>query len=164
MDFRRGDRARGVPDPRPYAEGRCGDSRVLTATTTTDSLHRWGQDVGQELCKAGLTAGQFTEGAIAPSAGHRPRRAGRVKGGTVRGPRAPHSTVAPRCPLGTLDPTTTTSRAASTRKSGRSRVRATGVRYGRTVHGQPRPCRGHVGAHGPAGQGLYRDEQSGFPS
>ena len=61
----------------------------------------------------------------APSAGHRPRRAGRVKGGAVRGPRTPHSTVATRCPPGTLDPTTTTSRAASTRKPGRSRVRAT---------------------------------------
>ena len=65
----------------------------------------------------------------APSAGHRPRRAGRVKGGAVRGPRAPHSTVAPRCPPGTLDPTATTSRAASTRKPGRSRARATNARH-----------------------------------
>ena len=74
----------------------------------------------------------------APSAGHRPRRAGRVKGGAVRGPRTPHSTVATRCPPGTRDPTTTTSRAASTRKPGRSRVRAMSVRYDPAFHGQPR--------------------------
>ena len=74
----------------------------------------------------------------ATSAGHRPRRAGRVKGGAVRGPRTPHSTVATRCPSGTRDPTTTTSRAASTRKPGRSRVRAMSVRYDPAFHGQPR--------------------------
>ena len=72
-----------------------------------------------------LRGSQCATSETAPSAGHRPRRAGRVKGGAVRGPLAPHSTVAPRCPPGTLDPTATTSRAASTRKPGRSRVRTT---------------------------------------
>ena len=93
------------------------------------------ESVGDQHCEAG------SQRSPAPSAGDRPRRAGRVKGGAVRGPRAPHSTVATRYPPGTLDPTATTSRAASTRKPGRTRVRATGVRYGRTVQGQPWPLR-----------------------
>ena len=49
-----------------------------------------------------LRGSQCATSETAPSAGHRPRRAGRVKGGAVRGPRTPHSTVAPRCPPGTL--------------------------------------------------------------
>jgi hypothetical protein len=74
----------------------------------------------------------------------------------VRGSRAPHSTVATRCPPGTLHPPTTTSRAASTRKPGRIRVRATSVRYDRTVqvnHGYSRP-------HTPAGQHRHDDVRS----
>src|SRR4051794_2922179 len=88
-------------------------------------------DVGQSCHGAGRTAPRVAErpsavlesvggprpraGArwvTAPSAGHRPRRGGRIKGGAVRGPLTPPSPVAARCPPGPLDPTATTSRAA----------------------------------------------------
>jgi hypothetical protein len=125
-----------VPGFRVYAAGwpRCGAHWSRGANCGAN----WGHMVrlaatggtGRATVGAGRGVGRhrtlsWQSRSQAPSAGHRPCRAGRVKGGAVRGPRAPHSTVAPRCPPGTLDPTATTSEAARTRKPGRSRARAT---------------------------------------
>jgi len=110
----------GSEFPAPTANG---DSEDSVEVTLACRFHADVRDAA--LLQGGGWCVGSTSGKTAPSAGHRPRRAGRVKGGVARGPRAPHSTVGTRCPPGTLDPTTTTSRAASTRKPDRSRVRAT---------------------------------------
>jgi len=120
---------------RPHRSA-AGRSRSGAARRTDDGCPR--TPVGRPRKRERSAQRRSRSTSPAPSAGHRPRRAGRVKGGAVRGPRTPHSTVATRCPSGTRDPTTTTSRAASTRKPGRSRVRAMSVRYDPAFHGQPR--------------------------
>jgi hypothetical protein len=149
-------RPRGRPHGRPWAERRA----MIFPSLNRSLVHPrpfGSADVGCRSNGAGRDVGDGARMTIgrprkrersaqrrsrstsqAPSAGHRPRRAGRVKGGAVRGPRTPHGTVATRCPPGTRDPTTATSRAASTRKPGRSRVRAMSVRYDPAFHGQPR--------------------------
>src|SRR4051794_157449 len=66
-----------------------------------------------------------------------------ASGAAQCGDPSPHTARRYAMPPDTLDPTTTTSKAARTRKPRRSRVRAMSVQYDRAVHGQPRPLSAH---------------------